>query len=312
VSAQTQPAIAPPEEAAAQPAASSSALTVADVVSMLKAGLSENVVIAKLRKANRAFDLSAAEMVDLKKSGVSDAVLGVMIDPTAPIAPASVPISLTGAPRASGATPDAGVSEAAIAANLNNPDAAHDSGIYLLADKDGAKTMTLLERAAYQGAKTGGMFVSGLTYGAKKAKTKAVIPGPRASIRAKGGQPTFYFYFEEKSAGLGKSGFGTQTVSNPNQFALVELEAKKNNRETVIGEFSIWGASSGNNQKSMIPFKSEKLRPGVYRVTPTAPLKPGEYCFLGAPTGPMVAAPMMAGMSQNATDIFDFGVNPTD
>jgi hypothetical protein len=311
LSAQTQPI---PQYAGAQPAASSSVLTVEDIVGMLKAGLSEEVVIAKIRKADRAFDLSPAQMVDLKKSGVGDAVLTVMIDPRAAVAPAPVPISLTKLPRASGATPDAGVSEAAIAANLNNPDAPHDSGIYLYSDKDGEKAMTLLERAAYQGAKTGGMFLSGLTYGAKKVKTKAIIPGPRASIRAKGGQPVFFFYFEEKSAGLGKAGFGAQTVSNPSQFALIKLEEKKSNRETIIGEFSMWGASSGNNQKEMIPFKSEKIRTGAYRVTLSEALKPGEYCFIGPPTTPMVAAPMpMAGaMAPGAVDIFDFGVNPSD
>ena len=43
--------------------------------------------------------------------------------------------------------------------------------------------MIVLERAAYQGAKTGGMFQSAMTYGIVKAKTKAVIPGPHASIR---------------------------------------------------------------------------------------------------------------------------------
>lgn len=79
-----------------------------------------------------------------------------------------------------------------------------------------------------------------LTGGLKKAKTKAVIAGPRASIRAEG-SPVFYFYFDDKAAGLGKSYFGIANVSNPNQFALIKLEVAKSNRETVIMEAISWG-----------------------------------------------------------------------
>jgi hypothetical protein len=197
--------------------------------------------------------------------------------------------------RSSGATPDAGVSEAAIEANVNNPDAPHDSGIYLYSNDK----MIGLERAATQGTST---HVLGhvLTAGLVKGKMKAVLPGPRASIRTGDERPVFYFYFEDKSAALGKTGFGAQTVSNPNQFALLKLEQKKDSREVVIGTIGFASASTGAESKSEIAFKSEKVRPGVYRVIPTANMEPGEYCFASA-------AP---GGAAGATDIFDFSINP--
>jgi hypothetical protein len=284
-------------------AASDVTLKVSDVEDMLKSGLSEDLVIASLRRANQAFALSPQEMVQLKKDGISDNVIKVMLDPSAAsLSPAVPTAGILGlrTPKASGATPEAGVSQAAIDANANNPDAPHDSGIYLYAeDRDHGKTMIALERAATQGTKTG-ILGHALTYGIVKGKTKAVIPGPHASIRISDARPVFYFYFEDKSAALGKSGFGAQTVSNPNQFGLLKFEEKKDSREVVIGTIGFASASSGSEQKAMISFKSERIKPGVYRVIPTVDMEPGEYCFASA----------SAAGAAGAADILDFSVLP--
>jgi hypothetical protein len=281
------------------PKPANAGMTVADVQEMVKSGLSEDLIIAALRKDNHRFDLGAQDMLALKKAGVSDNIIKVMLDPTAPVISPAVPAAggVVGirTPRASGATPDAGISEAAIDANMNNPDAPHDSGIYILSgDK-----MTGLERAATQGTKTG-MLGHVLTSGIVKGKTKAVLPGPRASIRTSDQRPVFYFYFEDKSAALGKTGFGAQTVSNPNQFAMLKLDQKKDSREVVIGTIGFASASTGSETKAQIAFKSEKLRPGVYRVIPTVNMEPGEYCFVSSSPGG----------AAGAADIFDFSINP--
>lgn len=150
------------------------------------------------------------------------------------------------------------------------------------------------------------MFTSALTYGIKKAKMKAVIPGQHASLRTPDTRPVFYFYFEDKAAGLGKGGFGAGTVSNPNQFALVKLEITKSSRETIIGEFGALGASSGTHQKSMVTFKSERIRNGLYKVVPDASMEPGEYCFLVS----QVSMGAFGAGAAGAAQIFDFGVTP--
>jgi hypothetical protein len=164
----------------------------------------------------------------------------------------------------------------------------------------------MLERAAYQGTKSGGFFTSAITYGAVKAKMKAILPGKAASIRTAQGKPVFYFYFEDKSAGLGRGGFFSGgNISNPNQFALLKLNVEKHDRSTEIGEFSIWGGSSGSQEKSMIAFKAERLAPGLYKVQIDKELQSGEYCLV-ATSG--VAGAYGAGATF-AHDLFDFGVD---
>jgi len=116
-------------------------------------------------------------------------------------------------------------------------------------------------------------------------RRKGCIPGQHASIRTSESQPVFYFYFEDKAAGLGK--FGTGTVSNPNQFALVKLDVTKSSRETTIGEFGASGLNTWAAEKSMVTFRSERLRSGLYKVVSNGPMEPGEYCFL-APQGSQI------------------------
>jgi len=294
-------------------------LTVEGVASMVEAGLSEDVIITRLRKEGKSFDLSADDLIRLKKANVSDAILKVMMDPKAEVAapsaqtPQPLPVPQPppqtavvqtpiapgmATPQPSGATPGAGGSPSG---DQNNPLVLHESGIYLYTkDPEGRAQMILLERAGYQGSKTGGILGSALTYGIKKTKTKAVIPGPQASVRVSDTSPIFYFYFEDRQAGLGKSNFGIANLTNPSQFALVKLEVKKSNRETVIGEYGAFsGMSTGTDTNAMVPFKSERIRTGLYKVV-VAGLQVGEYCFL--------ASSAAGAGAMTSADIFDFGV----
>jgi hypothetical protein len=136
-------------------------------------------------------------------------------------------------------------------------------------------------------------------------KTKAVIPRKTAPLRVAESKPTFYFYFDDKAAGLGRGLFAGSTVSNPNQFALLRLNIEKHARTTEVGEFSMWGGSSGSNEKSMIAFKSERVAAGLYKVEVSTEMKPGEYCFI-ATSG--VAGAYGAGATF-AHDLFDFGID---
>lgn len=283
-----------------------------DVLTMMSAGLSDSIILTKIHQHNKPIDLSTDDLVRLKKAKVSDAVIGELMDPnTQPAVGAALPTVVVQSPlignagAASGATPSVGD----MAGDPNDPLASHDSGIYVLtADHDGKQHMVELERTAYQGAKTGGMFASAMTYGIAKAKSKAIISGKAASIRVGDPTPVFYFYFDQKSAGLGSSSYFTgQNISNPNQFALIHLDADKNTRSAEIGEFSMWGASSGNNQKDVVAFTSDKLRPGLYRVKLSAGLKSGEYCFMAAPAATSSYAGMAGATASH--DLFDFGVD---
>jgi hypothetical protein len=296
-------------------------LTVDGIVSMVEAGLSDDLIIARVRKEGKPFDLSTDDMIRLKKAKVSDAVMKVMLDPNAPAAepPASVtrPVVIqtpavpgVATARPSGATPGPA---AEASGDPNDPMNPHDSGIYLYTkDRDGKPVMVVLERASYQGTKTGGALGAVVTHGIVKIKTKAVLPGAHATQRVSDASPVFYFYFEDKQAGLGKTYFGIGSLSNPNQFALLKLEVKQSNRETIIGQYGILGSSSGSDDKAMIPFKSERLRAGLYKVT-VENLVPGEFCFLASTGNLGVVGPYGVyggrGGAASAADIFDFGMS---
>lgn len=81
-----------PSGSAAAPAASAgSGLNVAGVVSMLNAGISEDIILEKIHKSGQTFDLSAEDMVALKKAKASDNLIKAMMEATPAPAPAAAP-----------------------------------------------------------------------------------------------------------------------------------------------------------------------------------------------------------------------------
>src|ERR1700722_523866 len=126
----------PAANKAAPSASKSRPLTVDGVIAMVQAGLSDDVITARLRKEDKAFDLSADDMIRLKQAKVSDAVLKVMLDPNseANAPPPSSALAAVPAPayaglpyaKPSGATPALGAAETG---DPNDPMAPHDSGI---------------------------------------------------------------------------------------------------------------------------------------------------------------------------------------
>ena len=71
-----------------------STLTVDGVVSMLQAGISDDVIIDKIHKSGQTFDLSADDMVRLKNAKASDALMKAMIE-SGPGAATAAPVAQT-------------------------------------------------------------------------------------------------------------------------------------------------------------------------------------------------------------------------
>lgn len=268
------------------------ALSIDDILALSKAGITESIIVARIRQAGKPFALSTDELIKLKQASISDQVIRVMIDPASPEAA----ITATTA-----AIPGSPTINTSTVGDPNDPASPHESGIYIhTKDRSGVPKMIPLERAAYQGQKTKGGFLSVMTSGIKKAKVSAMIPGPTAGLRIDEPSPTFYFYFEDKAAGLGRGLLGAN-LSSPNQFVLIRLDVTGAGRETTIMEAGAFGMSQGTDSKSAVSFRSERIRSGVYRVFPLSPLRDGEYCFLaGIGVGGAGAAA--------AVDIFDFSV----
>lgn len=74
------PPVTPQSDPSAQ---NSSALTNKDVIEMVKAGLSLEIVIAKIKASPNKFDTSAGALQELKVSGVPDAIVLAMLQPSA-------------------------------------------------------------------------------------------------------------------------------------------------------------------------------------------------------------------------------------
>src|SRR6266853_4842136 len=89
---QNPPPAAAPKPAAPKPAAAkptAAASPVDSVIQSVKAGLSESLIIRTLQRENKPANLTPADLVKLKNAGVSENLIGVMLDPTSALAPAA-------------------------------------------------------------------------------------------------------------------------------------------------------------------------------------------------------------------------------
>jgi len=55
-------------------------MALADVVALVKNGLSDEVIISQIRNSRTVYHLTTAEIIDLKNSGVSEKVIEFMIN----------------------------------------------------------------------------------------------------------------------------------------------------------------------------------------------------------------------------------------
>ncbi len=90
------PKPAAPKPTAAKPAAAPS--PVDSVIQSVKAGLSESLIIKTLQRDNKPMNLTPADLVKLKNAGVSENLIGVMLDPASAPAPAAAAVAPAPAP----------------------------------------------------------------------------------------------------------------------------------------------------------------------------------------------------------------------
>ena len=223
---------------------SSKRLTNQDVISMASLGLSDDVIIAKIRSVSGSdglnFDTSVDGLKSLKEAKVSDAVVKAMINPALPPI-----VVVSGAPL----TPDP---------NLPPPEV----GVYW---KDGP-TFALVQGRTLTQQKAGGRAASFFTNGIRSEHWDAVVEGPTSANLVKDRRPIFYFYVPDGD-----------TASD---YVLLSLEKKSDHREFQVGSFGgITGGKAGIKKEKQIPFRAEHSGVRMYKVTLDSDLKPGEYAF---------------------------------
>ena len=233
--------------ATAQDSAFHKRFTNQDVIEMTKLGLSEDVIIAKIRAASAAdqdalrLDTSVDGLKALKAANVTDSVIKVMINPTPP--PAAIV---------------AGASPMTIDPNLPPPEV----GVYW---KDGAK-FVLVQGQTITNTKAGGKAGSFFTNGMRNQHWDATIEGPVSRNVVRDRHPAFYLYVAD---GMDAS-----------DYVLLRLNKKGDHREFQIGSFGgITGGKSGVKRDKEEPMHSEHVGIRMYKVTLDTDLKAGEYAF---------------------------------
>jgi len=247
-------------------------MTNADVLKMVEAKLSDDLIVSKIRGSACSFDTSTDTILKLKSQGVSDGVIQAMVSAGKPPSQASTP--------------------AAPAADPNNPLSPRAAGIYWLAKNQGGQQLTRLEASSYGGSKA--------SMGFGKVKYKAELARPHAAVRIRESSPEFWFYFEDAAQGFGRGPLAAQS-SKPEDFVLARMEGHEKERQLFVGQASGFGGQSGPRSKDAVPVDIQKIAPGIFKVTVSKALEPGEYCFV-PPGG-------AAGFGIAGGQLFDFGVD---
>lgn len=267
--------------ACAMPCAASD-LTLDSVVALNSAGVGDEAIIAKIKGSGTRFDLSADEMIALKRKGLSGPVIAALIS--------------SGSSAGQAMSPDS-----------PDPQVQHMTGVYLLDSAQTPAKMVRIDATVSNQAKTGGIIGYALTGGLASLSVKAVIQNESARVHSSSRSPVFYFFFDESNA-QGRAVAGTwqsgtaATVSAPSEFSLISLLKKQGRREARVGSANVGGVKSGVLDKDRLDFTYSTVRPGVFKVVPTKTLTTGEYGFIYAVNGQSSSGAVSA-------RIFDFAID---
>jgi hypothetical protein len=219
-----------------------SSLSLEDVVKDSKSGIPEDIIITKIKKNGRPFNLSGDEIHELTESGVSGTVIKYLIDPSQPYTPPAAGQAKPPEVRARSYPADA------LASRVPS-----DAGLYLFVDDKPVKTEVRL----LLGENQGGLKVI------KKGKAIGYLLGPTASTKTSETSPVFYLRLPE-----GKP---------IEEVVLLALNQTKERREIAIGPSL---DKQELKPESMRPFDSLEVGPRLFKVTPSKNLTKGEYLFL--------------------------------
>jgi hypothetical protein len=215
-------------------------LTNDDVVTMVQAGLDHGLVIEKIKASKTAFDTTPGALVALKKAGVGDDIIRVMVNPAyegnPPQGNGNGP-----SPEACQVPPDGRplwLSGASPAMWYSDPD-------------KGDRVDMNYERGTIE------------TVGFVVHARLLVLHPIRAGLRL-GSRARFLSCINPTDAPL----------------VHFSLDKGSNERNTSVGRVGPFGGSWNISEEDLVPFKFEKTPEGYFRITPDTPLKPGEYGFV--------------------------------
>lgn len=273
------------------PISAQEVLTNDAVVKMVRAGLPESVIVAKIRSSQTKFDVGTDALIALREAGVPDKVLeAIVMPPAQAVAPAPPVTPSASAP----APPPVTTTQPAASVPIQLP-----PGVVLP-----PHVLEALQRRGAQGTVTG----TGTVYhvlGDRKIEltavgaeiqtrrvpiigsqtTELVLPGNKAGYRTAERQPNFL------------------STAAPSEMPLVRLKPGSDDRNLKFGSAStapFVGTThrQGVRAEDRIDVEAERDTQGFYRVRPRKALERGEYGFI-----------LTHGFVGAASKVYDFGVD---
>ncbi len=284
-------------QAAPKPAAPA-AMTNRDVIQLVKAKISDDVIITKIKQSKTRFDTSTQGLVALKQAGVSDQLISVMVGsadaaksaepaPAKPTRPALRPGESPS--NAKGEAVATGAGTAARTANEPAPavvsQAPPNYGMYI----DAAGKLQPLGRieTKMQISKFRSLLKSAIPF--VRQKVDINIPGAHATSRFEVRRPIFYAYFPP-----------SRDVS---KFKLLQCKITGQNfDQRTLANASIMFSTEQNQDEVPVDIGPTSVR-DLYRISPREDLPSGEFGFVEGNTGSKSASNI------DILDVYDFGVD---
>lgn len=235
------------------------------VIKLVKAGLSDDLIVTTINSSPGTYDTSANGLIALKKAGASDKVVAAIVlkaaGPTATL-PASAPATGSSGTTIGGTTiggSTAAPSAAAEAPGL--PPGVDSVGVYFL---DSTSNTWQELPAEVVNFKTGGALKHIATVGVIKEDMNGLVGGNRSRTILKF-PASFIFYVPE-----GRS---------PGEYQLLRLRVNADSREFRASTGGVVH-QSGGAMRDEVDYTPKKIAPRVYQIIVGEEVGRGEYGFL--------------------------------
>jgi hypothetical protein len=296
-------------KAATQTGAKPAALgmTNRDIIQLVQAKISDDVIITKIRQSKTRFDTSTQGLVALKQAGVSDQLISVMVNAgSAGEAAAPAPAaSAAAAPKSSkdrpvlrpGETPANAKGEAAATNAATTPRTASEPappaitqappnyGLYIQSSSQ-LKPLGRIETKV-QVSKFRSFLRSHIPF--VRQKIDINLPGAHSSSRYEARRPIFYAYFPP-----------SRDVS---KFKLLQCKITGQNfDQRTLANASIMFSTEQNQDEVPVDIGPTTVR-DLYRISPREDLPSGEFGFVEGNTGNQSASDI------EILDVYDFGID---
>ena len=251
--------------------AAQQALNNSSVIKLMKAGLSEDLIITTINASPGKYDTSADGLIALKKAGASEKVIAAIVTkanggsapaPATSSAPsANSDGTYVGEPAPAASVPAGGVAPVALPAPTSVPSAVDSVGVYYQDQATGSWQEVGAEVVNF---KTGGVLKHIASAGIIKGDVNGLVGGVRSKLSLHT-PANFIFYVPEGRA--------------PGEYQLLKLRPNSTDREfrsTTGGVAHV----SGGAIRDAVDYTPRKIAPRIYSVTLGGDLSRGEYGFL--------------------------------